>query len=71
MAKMFTGHTLRVPSIFSHNILAYLQDLSMSKWPFLGFKYQQFRHEEADAKGILKLQEDKTWKRLSNINMKC
>ncbi len=52
-----------VPNIFSHKITGYFQILSRSKKLLSVILCGQFWHQKADTKGILKSQENKTWKK--------
>ncbi len=58
----------RVPSFLSQNIPGYLHVLSRSKKPFSRLYYKKKLHQNADAKGVLKSQEQKTRKTLSQYN---
>ncbi len=61
----------RFPVCFSQNIPGYLQVLYKSKKPFSRLYCRQFWHQKAaDTKGIIKSQEYKTWKLLSQYNIK-
>ncbi len=60
----------RVPSFFSQKIPDCLQVLSRSKKPFSKLYCKQFLHQKGDTKGVLKLQEYKTWKKLAQYNIK-
>ncbi len=53
--------TTGFPLFISHKIPGYLQVLSRWRW--------QFWHQRTDAKGIIKLQKNKTWKKMSQYNI--